>query len=114
MHFSSMKLGTFLAIAAILIIPPQAVARRPVVKIKVQVELRAELNSVLRASADLQEASFKRNENLTTMAVRNLLKRLSQAEGKAHLAKEQRTHLIKILAAAKSSLERSRRSQGSH
>lgn len=103
-----------LIIAAFLFNHPDAYARKPVVKIKVQVELRAELNSVLRATADLQEASFKRNDNLTTMATKNLLKRLSQAEGKAHLAKEQRTHLVKILEAASTSLQKSRKASGSN
>lgn len=108
----SLKKLFFSALAVFLFCGHLAEARRPVVKIKVQAELRAELNSVLRATADLQEASFKRNETLTSTAVKTLVKRLNQAEAKSGLAKEQRTHLAKILVAARTSLEKSRRSQG--
>ncbi|MGE0764579.1 MAG: hypothetical protein AB7N80_14990 [Bdellovibrionales bacterium] len=92
---------------------PIAEARRPIQKIKVQAELRAELNAILKAAVSLQEASFKRNDRATSLAAKNLVKRLVSAEKKSGLAKEQKTHLVKILSAAKSHLERSRRSAGS-
>ncbi len=91
---------------------PSAHARRPVKKIKVQGELRAELNAVLKAAVGLQEASFKRHDQRTGKAVRALVKSLDAANKKAHLAKEQRTHLVKILSSAKNYLEKSRRSTG--
>lgn len=92
--------------------PSLALARRPIVKIKVQSDLRTELNNVLKSAAALQEASYKRNEGATSAAARDLLKHLDAANKKSHFAKEQKTHLVRILTAAKENLERSRRSAG--
>ncbi len=94
------------------VLPDAAFARRPIKKMKVQVELREELNAVLKATSALQEASFKRDEQKTALATKALMKRLKMAARKAHLAKEQRPHILKILNAAESYLDRSRKSAG--
>lgn len=100
------------AVALLLGTTQAAQARRSIVKIKVQSDLRTELNAVLKATVALQEASFKRNDQRTNTAVKNLVRALESANRKSHLAKEQKTHLVKMLTAAKSYLEKSRRSGG--
>lgn len=89
-----------------------AYARRPIVKIKVQGELRAELNAVLKATVDLQESSFKGQDPKMAIAMKTLIQRIDSASAKSHLANEQQPHILKILQAARTALEKSRRTGG--
>lgn len=90
-----------------------AEARRPIQKIKLQSALKAELNQVLKDAVGLQEASFKQNDQATSSAIKRLVKSIDEASAQTHLAKEQQTHMLKILVAAKTYLEKSRRTMGS-
>ena len=104
----------FIFLLAFLLAPLEgAWARRPVQKIKIQGELKIELNALLKATVDLQEASFKGIDTNLNKATKNLLSHLNATAKKAHLAKEQKPHLLKILQAASTNLEKSRRAVGS-
>src|SRR5690242_20416078 len=95
---ATLRLNFGLAIIVLaFFLPTVSMARRPVVKIKVQSDLRSELNGVLKASVDLQESSFQRNEQSASQNMKKLISRISSAEKKSHLAKAQRTHIVKIL-----------------
>ncbi len=94
--------------------PSEAWARRPIQKIKVQGELRSELNAVLRAAVELQESSYRRNERQTAAAIRALIQRLDGAAKKSGLAREQKLHLLKIVNSARAFLDKSRRTAGAN
>ncbi len=101
-----------LLLAAILLAPSSG-ARKAVNKIKVQGELKVELNAVLKASVDLQEASVKGADKQASTAIKKLIQKISAAQKKSTMAKDQRTHMLKMLTAAKTALEKSRRLSGS-
>lgn len=105
-------LFAFTLLSLSLFISEGALARRPIQKIKVQGELKVELNALLKATVELQEASFKGIDTGLSRATKNLLVHLNSTAKKAHLAKEQKPHLLKILQAASTNLEKSRRAVG--
>jgi hypothetical protein len=92
--------------------PKHANARRPVTKMKLHGELKSELNAVLKATVELQEASFKRNDKQVSQNLKRLITRIDLATKKANLAKDQRTHIQKLLGTAKLALEKSRKAAG--
>jgi hypothetical protein len=94
------------------LLPEAASARRPVTKMKLQGEIKNELNAVLKATVELQEASFRRNDKDIAKSLKRLLGRIESANRKTPLAKEQRTHLQKLLGAAQTALEKGRRTTG--
>lgn len=112
MRKTHLILFLFLSTIAIGLTSLSSEARRPINKIKVQGELKTELNSVLKATVDLQESIFKDSDAKVSQNIKRLVQRLDSASKKTHLAKEQKTHMLKMLGAAKTALERSRRTTG--
>jgi hypothetical protein len=102
----------FFSVIAVGLISPSSEARRPINKIKVQGELKTELNSVLKATVDLQESIFKDSDGKISQNIKKLVQKIDSASKKTHLAKEQKTHMLKMLTAAKTALEKSRRTTG--
>lgn len=114
MRKTHLILFLFLSAIAVGLTSLSSEARRPINKIKVQGDLKTELNSVLKASVDLQESIFKDPDPKVSQSIRKLIQKLDSASKKAHLAKEQKTHMLKMLTAAKTALEKSRRTTGAN
>lgn len=88
-------------------------ARRAVQKIQIKGELRNELNALLKATVDLQQSSYKRKEKGVISSMRQLQMRLKSVAKKVYLAKQQSTHLIKIINSAQLNLGKAQKARDS-
>lgn len=73
-------------------------------KIVLSEALKFELNQLLKATNELHSACHKSDEKQIDSSVKSVLSSIERAHQKSVLAEEQRTHLVKILNAAKGSL----------
>jgi hypothetical protein len=84
-------------------------AGRPVLKrIAVAEALKVELNKVLKATDELHSACVEGDDAKIRKALTALVGSLEQAESRSVLAGSERTHLVRVLNAAKGQVEMAR------
>lgn len=92
----------FLTFIAILFVGQTAAARR----MELTPKLSHELNQILKTSEDLQNAMVKKSEDQLDVSIREIVTQIQRTVSLSGLAKpHERSHLLKILRAARENFE---------
>lgn len=81
-------------------------------KIEVNGTLKSDLNNVLKGASDLHGACFNQDEALIAAQLKKLVGYIDQARKRVSLEEIEKTHLEKMLHAAKGNLENSLTASG--
>ena len=108
-------MGKLLQLTSVLIFgfAMQSFAGAPKSTLVLNSPLTRELNAILKAGDSVHHSLVSQNEELTDIGLRDLLKQISHARARLHLAKDyERSHLVRILDAAKEQFELSQVAYG--
>ncbi|MEO0336619.1 MAG: hypothetical protein AAF202_09495, partial [Pseudomonadota bacterium] len=90
-----------------------AEARKRYRRVPLNEQLTKELNGVLKAANDLHGAFFEQDEEKIESSLQRVAFSLERANRKSVLAESQKTHLKKMISAAKSGIQLTKNTDGS-
>ena len=108
------KINIQICVVALLLwlVPMSSYARRHYKKIELKETLRVELNAVLKSASQLHQACFRRDETAIEATMKQLNRKINDAEAMSNMAPVKKTHLLKMLSAARENLEQGRNQKG--
>jgi hypothetical protein len=109
----ALRLVAFFIIANLLsLFLNSAEARKRYRKVPLNEQLTEELNGVLKAANDLHGAAFEQDEEKIESSLQKVAFSLERADRKSVLAESQKTHLKKMIEAAKSGVQLTKNTAG--